>query len=449
MALSLAEVTLIERHKALYDKNQNSDELMLRYYLGRQRLEQLTLLRMVVPPSMREFTTIANWSRVLVGTKDSRQQVRALILPGEDKADPQLRAILDATNFDAHLSMFNRDRMIYGRAFMSVGSNEANESLPLIRVESPREMTAIVDVRTEVMLSACRFYGTDENGSGPTNVTLLLPNETIWVARDAKSGRWGEVDRDVHKLGVVPVIMHLNRRRSGGWVGESELTDLIPIVDAAAANLTFMQFAQAAHGAPRIYMTGVAKGDFIDKDGKPIPQFEAYWNALHTLTNPQAKMGQIPAADLKNFETAMDIYGRQASILTGFPARYFGLATVNPPSEGSIRADESQLVRSVESDNVQLGISVGWVGALALRFASGEWVQGNKVRSDFHDPATPTVAQREDALSKRKAQGVLSVRGYMTELGWSEARIQQELDWLAEEASSDPVIAAARALSGA
>lgn len=449
MALSLAEVALIERHKALYDKNQNSDELMLRYYLGRQRLEQLTLLRMVVPPSMREFTTIANWSRVLVDTKDSRQQVRALILPGEDKADPQLRAILDATNFDAHLSMFNRDRMIYGRAFMSVGSNEANESLPLIRVESPREMTAIVDVRTEVMRSACRFYGTDENGSGPTNVTLLLPNETIWVARDAKSGRWGEVDRDVHNLGVVPVIMHLNRRRSGGWVGESELTDLIPIVDAAAANLTFMQFAQAAHGAPRIYMTGVAKGDFIDKDGKPIPQFEAYWNALHTLTNPQAKMGQIPAADLKNFETAMDIYGRQASILTGFPARYFGLATVNPPSEGSIRADESQLVRSVESDNVQLGISVGWVGALALRFASGEWVQGNKVRSDFHDPATPTVAQREDALSKRKAQGVLSVRGYMTELGWSEARIQQELDWLAEEASSDPVIAAARALSGA
>jgi hypothetical protein len=42
--------------------------------------------------------------------------------------------------------MFNRDRMIYGRAFMSVGANEDNPELPLVRVESPREMVALVDV---------------------------------------------------------------------------------------------------------------------------------------------------------------------------------------------------------------------------------------------------------------------------------------------------------------
>jgi hypothetical protein len=28
--------------------------------------------------------------------------------------------------------------------------------------------------------------------------------------------------------------MHLNRRMSGSWVGESQMTDIIPLVDSAA-----------------------------------------------------------------------------------------------------------------------------------------------------------------------------------------------------------------------
>ena len=60
--------------------------------------------------------------------------------------------------------------------------------------------------------------------------------------------------------------------------------------------------------------------------------------------------------------------------------------------------------------------------------------------NEWFNPATPTVAQREDALMKRRSQGVLSRRGYMVELGYSEARIEQELQWLADEAT-DPILA--------
>ena len=81
------------------------------------------------------------------------------------------------------------------------------------------------------------------------------------------------------------------------------------------------------------------EGDFVDVEGKPIPQFEAYFDAIHTITNAQGKVGQLDAADLKNFETAMNIYGRQAAVSYGFPARYFGITTSNPPAEGAIRAD--------------------------------------------------------------------------------------------------------------
>lgn len=436
MALTPSEVEQIDWLKRDLDARNLDDELLLRYYRGRQRVEQLG---MAIPPTMRRFLVITNWCRTVVDTINSRQQVRSLTLPGEETANPQLRAIYDANNLGSHLGMFNRDRMIYGRAFMSVGANEDNAELPFVRVESPREMVAQIDRRKEVVTAAARFYGGSTARPGPTHVTLYTPEQTVWVER-GDDGRWYEVDRDAHGLGVVPVVMHLNRRMSGSWSGESQMTDVIPLVDAAARSLTNLQFAQEAHGIPRMYMTGVAKGDFVDADGAPIPQFEAYFDAIHTITDAQGKVGQLDAADLKNFETALNIYGAQASVATGFPLRKFGISAVNPPTEGSIRAEETDLVRSVEDQNEEVGTTLGWAAALMLRFATQREVEGNRVRVDWFDPATPTVSQREDALAKRRAAGVLSREGYWDELGWSEARKAKERAYFDAEAM-DPVTA--------
>ena len=432
MALSDDEVRLIQAHENDWSLRSTKDELLLRYYQGRQRVEQLG---MAIPPEMRRFLVVANWCRTLVDTINDRQQVRALSLLGEETADPHLSDIWDASNLSAHTAMFNMDRMIYGRAFMSVGANEHDEQLPLVRVESPREISAFIDKRRETLTSAARFYDPAEDDVRPRRVTLYRPDVTVWARRSSLG--WVEEDRDEHGLGAVPIVMHLNRRVSGAWSGESQMADMIPLVDSAARSLTNLQFAQEAHGIPRMWMTGVAKGDFMDAGGKPIPQFEAYFDAIHTLSKADAKVGQLTAADLKNFETALTIYAKQASTVTGFPARYWGMTTVNPPAEGALVADESNLVRSVEAQNEQVGMTLGWAGALALRFATGEWVTGNRVRVEWFNPATPTVAQREDALSKRRAQGVLSREGYWDELGWSEARKERERRYLAQERAED------------
>lgn len=441
MALSSDDIELIKKLRAQLRKTQRQDELLLRYYLCKQRIEHLG---MAIPPEMRRFLVIANWIRSYIDTINDRQQVRSLILPGEETADPMLRAIWDANNLTAQFSMFNRDRMIYGRSFMSVGTNEENEELPLVRVESPRQMAAIVDARLEKMVAAGRFYRSEGPGPRVQQVTLLKPNETIYA--EAREGNWVEVgERDVHNLGAVPVVMHLNRRMSGEWVGESQMTDLIPPVDSAARSLTNLQFGQEAHGVPSIWATGIAKGDFTDDKGQPVPQFEAYFDAIKILSSKDAKWGQFDAADLKNFETALNIYRTEAANVTGLPPRFFGLLSSQPPQEGGIKADEARLVRSIESQNTELGMSIGWVGGLALRFATGDWVEGNRVGADFFDPSTPTVSQREDALSKRLASGALSIEGYWDELGWSEARKSKEREYLRnqrEAEAADPVLMA-------
>jgi hypothetical protein len=439
VALSDDEIDLISKLRSQLDKSNRDDELKLRYYLGRQRIEQLG---MAIPPEMRRFVVVTNWCRTLVDTINDRQQVRSLILPGEETADPRLRAIWDANNLSAHVSMFNADRLIYGRAFMSVGTNEDEPELPLVRVESPRQMSALVDVRRERMIAAGRFYRSEGPGKKLSQVTLYLPNATVWAER--QGGKWVELDRDEHSLGVVPVVMHLNRRMSGGWTGESQMTDLIPLVDSATRSLTNLQFAQEAHGVPSIWATGVAAGDFVDDKGDPIPQFEAYFDAIKMLSKEGAKWGQFTAADLKNFETSLDIYRTEASTTTGLPPRLFGLLSSQPPQEGGIRADEASLVRSIESQNEQVGMTIGWAGGLAYRFATGDEVSGNRVRVDWFDVSTPTVSQREDALAKRHASGALSTEGYWDELGWSEARKAKEREYLRiqrEAEALDPIAA--------
>ena len=443
MALTTAELDLMAELKESLDRSAGDDERLLRYYRGTQRIEQLGL---AIPPSMRRFLVAVNWPRVVVDTIVGRQQVQSLVIPGEETDDAKMRAIWDASNLSAHLNMFNRDRCIFGRSFMSVGANERNPQLPLVRVESPREMAVKVDVRQEVALAAARFYGVDSRTDvGPTHATLYLPDETVWCAMGSRG--WVELDRNRHELGAVPVVMHLNRRLSAGWVGESQMTDILPLTDSAARTMTNLQFAIEAHGIPRVFMTGVSQGDFLDAAGRPIPKWEAYFNAIHTLTKEGAKVGQLEAADVSNFEKALDMYGKQAATISGFPARYFGLQTTNPPAEGAIRADEAQLIRSVETQNEEVGATLGWVGALALRFATGQWVEGNRVRVEWYDPATPTVAQRMDAIVKAKQSGILSREGAWDALGMSEARKARERAYFVAELN-DPTVQLARDLMG-
>ena len=314
-------------------------------------------------------------------------------------------------------------------------------------------MSALVDIRTETMIAAARFYRSIGAGAGgPEGLTLYQPDVTrfFWM----NSGTWVEEvgRRDEHGLGKVPIIMHLNRRMSGAWQGESEMTDIIPLTDSAARSLTNLQFAQEAHGAPRMFMTGVSRGDFIDpKTGELRPQWEAYWDAIHTITDKDAKVGQLNAADLKNFETSMEIYGKQAATVTGFPARYFGLTTTNPPSADAIRADESELTRTVEDDNDEVGMSLGWAGGLAYEFATGDEVEGNRVRTDWFDPGTPTTAQRTDAVVKLRQTNPPSIsrEGMWDELGWDEARKAKERAYLAAELEQDPELGLARQLATA
>jgi hypothetical protein len=399
------------------------------YYEGSQRLEHIGL---AVPPELRRFETVVNWSRVAVDSLEQRLRVKSFILPGEDTASDVLRGHWDANNLDSEAGLLHKDALIFGRGFVCVGTNPDDDEHPLVTVESPMELAALVDPRSRRIASALRLYGGSDQDPSPTLATLYLPDATLWLEKGASG--WADYDRDDHGLGRVPIVMFLNRRRTGVWSGESEMKDVIPLVDAAARSLTNLQIAGETHSVPQKYVLGMSRGDFVNPDGTPIPAWESYFSAIWANQNKDAKVGQFTASDLKNFHDTVNHYADLVASVTGLPTRYLGQSSVNPAAEGAIRADEARLVLNAEGKAASFGDGWAWVQGIAERIRTGEWPLANQIKTEWFDAGTPTFAQKADGVQKlHGGQPIMSREGAWDELGWSDARKERERGYFARE----------------
>lgn len=431
MALTQDEKDTIRGLEEQYRRQWVTDERNSRYYEGTQRLAQIGL---AVPPQLRMFEVAINWPRVVVETLEQRQDVKALYRAGEATADEDLLALYRANNLDADLPLYLRERYILGRGVISVGTNADDADSPLITVESPRDFVFDID-RPRRRIRAALQRVTDDMGRAIEGA-LYLPDETIYV-RWAGNNRWVETDRDQHMLGRVPLVLGLNRRRTGVWTGRSEMSDVIPLSDMASRVLTDEQLAVETLAVPLRYVFGVKKEDFVDAaTGKPIPTWEAYYGKFMAHANHEGKAGQLDGANLENFHNAITNLGKLCASVTGFPEKYWGIHTANPASEGAIRADESRLVKTVERKNVEVGVELAWAFGIAERLRTGVWPDGNRMYVEWHNPATPTFSEKADALQKL-AGGVpiLSREGAWDEMGWSEGRKEREREYFEAEST--------------
>ncbi|WP_423058697.1 phage portal protein [Brevibacterium linens] len=439
MAAPATATILSDEEKAVFAELRNEHEKhrsvmikMDRYYEGVQRLEHIGL---AVPPELRRFETVVNLPRIAVDEVERRLDVKSLMLPDDQIANEDLRVGWEYNDLDAQAPQAHKEAMIFGRSFVTVGSNEEDPDQPLMTVESPRHMSVKIDNRRRQMTAALRQYIDPERKTD--SATLYLPNTTIWLTRNNGS-RWDVTDRDDHNIGRVPVVMFLNRQRTGSWFGTSEMHDVLPLTDAIARSLTNLQIAAETHSVPQKYVLGMTKGDFVDKNGDPIPVWESYFSGIWAHANKDAKVGQFSPSDLKNFHDTVNHYMALAAAITGLPVRYMGQQSVNPAAEGAIRADEARLVKNTERKQVSFGASWGWSMSLRERFRTGEFPRNGRIRLEWYDAGTPTMAQRSDSIQKLSGgTPILSREGAWDELGWSEARKARERQYfIAQE--SDP-----------
>lgn len=390
------------------------------YYEGVQHLEQLGL---AVPEDLRQFVTIVAWPGTHVDAIEERCDVEGFRLPGQPEADKGLAEVWQANDLDDESQMAHTDSLVFGRSYACVGTNDDDDEMPLVTVESPLEMVHEWSSRKRTVTAAGRFYDDDSAGSKVVRATLYLPDATVWCLKGPHG--WEEEDRDDHELGRVPVVPLVNRGRLHKRFGHSEMGRIITLTDAAARALTIAQIATELMGVPTRTAAGLTQADFTDpKTGEALTQWEAYLGAVWATSNKDARFHQFDAADLKNFTSIVDHYAQLVAGVTGLPLRYFGQSTTNPPSAEGIRADEARLVKTCERKERAWGASWERVMRLVRLFQTGEDDPSlASMETLWRDPATPTRAQTADAAVKLHGEGIISKRQARRDIGYSSVQI--------------------------
>lgn len=411
--LSDDELALINMLRADMLRDRWALQLRDSYFNGEQLVRDLGIS---IPPQLKGLHTVIGWPRVGVESLEERLDLEAFRWKdGSDSSD--LDEIADANDLFDESSLAHLDALVYGREYLAVGSGDCGtpDCPPLITVESPLDMTLLWDARIRMGTAALRECRADsylESGPEERMIVLYLPDQTV-TALPSESGSWEVIDRDIHNLGVVPVVRMANRQRTADRVGRSEITpEVMSITDAACRRLMGMEVAAEFFGAPQRYILGAAESAFQDAEGNAKSAWETYIGRVLALERDEdgnvPAVGQFAAHDPTAMTRIIDLYARIMSAQFGLPPHMLGYTTDNPASADAIRSTEAKLVKRSERRIRRYGAAWQQAMRLALWVRDGEPPdKTRRIETVWRNPATPTVAAQADATVKLVQAGIL------------------------------------------
>ena len=405
LGLSDDESTLIDMHRAELMAARFPLELRDCYYNGEQVIRDL---KISIPPQLQGLHTVIGWPQIGVDALEQRLDIEAWRYAGAPEASDELEEIIEANGLLNESQLAHLDSFIYGRSYAAGGSSEDPEAPPVITIESPMDMTLDYDARLRAARSALRLYKVGDAQAA----VLYLPNQTVHV-QQSDSGGWEVTDRDMHDLGMVPVVRFANRPRAAERVGKSEINSAVMgITDAACRTLLGMEVAREFYGAPQRYILGASESAFQDAEGNAKNAWETYIGRVLALERDEdgeiPQVGTFAAYDPSAYTKIVDLYARIMATQLGLPPHYLGYTTDNPASADAIRSTEAQLVKRAERKQASLGGPWSQVMRLALLIWHGEVPdRARRIETVWRNPATPTMAAQTDATVKLVSAGII------------------------------------------
>jgi hypothetical protein len=353
-------IARFETHKPMLRDNKA-------YYESMRRPDAIGL---AVPKEMQKLLSHVGYPRIYVDAISERLELEGFRLGGDDDADNDLWDWWQANDLDIESPLGHSDALVHGRSYITIGApdpeldSDWDQSVPIIRVEAPTDLYAVIDHRTRCVLQAVRVvYELDQHQ--PTSVTLYLPNRTIAWSR---INEW-QVYQDVnHDLGVVPVVPITNRISMSDLYGTSQITpEIRAVTDAAARILMDMQGAAELMAIPQRLLFGVNPSDIGIDPATGASSYNATLAKILAFADPEGKAFQFAAAELRNFGDALDQLDRKAAAYTGLPPQYLSVTSDNPASAEAITAAESRFVKTCERKNLLFGGA--WEKAMRIAYA--------------------------------------------------------------------------------
>ncbi len=145
--------------------------------------------------------------------------------------------------------------------------SSADPRTPRISIETARQTAVERDAMTGEITVALKRWTEGGYGHavvfGPELITRWRTQDKLVEGSDTyeiPAGGWTRVETIENVLGVVPVVPLVNRPRLLSPNGETELSDIIGLTDAASKIVTDMLVTSEYAAAPRRWVTGMDIG---------------------------------------------------------------------------------------------------------------------------------------------------------------------------------------------
>lgn len=353
-----------------------------------------------------------NVPRVLVNALAERLRVQGFY--GLDVADDWNRLDLDQ-----RAGIVHREALTLGRSFVIVWADEHGN--PTATPESAHNVAVRRDPATGVVTAAAKRWVAD----GRAWCSLFTPDEVLVHVSKARvedpaalpATGWDTFETLDNVLGVVPVVPFINALRIGDGDGQACFEDALPLVDALNKTLADLMVGSEYYARPRRWATGIELVE--DETGEVDTPIDYEGERFLTAEAPEARFGQLPAADLTSYESAVAVLTAQIRTVTGLPEHALGIKSNQPPSADALRADEAGLTARAEAIQASFGRSWEQVARLLHAVRHGSDPQATRARIQWADPSTRSVAQEADAVTKLFQAGLLPADYALARLGYS------------------------------
>lgn len=359
----------------------------------------------------------SNYCRLAVTSIAERLRVSGFSRNGEPDAG-LWQTWLD-NDLDQMAGTLHREALALGTGYVIVWADESGQ--PAISVESAHQMSVLRDPGTRRVMAAVKRWSTAEGTEA-----ILYGSETITKYRsDSVNATAGSQFRVVetidNPLGVAPVVEFRNGDRLLD-AGVSELRDIMPLQDALNKLLADLMVGSEYYARPRRWATGIELEEDEEGDAaNPYPETDR----MMVAEEPDAKFGQLPAADLSSYDTGIKTIVSQIMAVSSLPGHYVGMTANQPPNADGLRAAEASLTARVEQRQHVFGRSWEKVMGLAHAVATGTDPARANVSVDWADPATRSIAQEADAVVKLYSAGLLPASVALARLGYTDAEVSQ------------------------
>ena len=335
---------LLRRATTTLDERAGVLDNLSTYYAGRQGAAFLS-------PSAREAignrlsALPVNLTRVAVDVLAERLQVQGFTV-GTDDAGAW--ALWRASGMVLGSSSAHLDSLLLGCGYVSVWADHTGA--PRIRAESPRNTTVTLDPTTGEPVSGVRRWYDREAKRGravvfePDRVTRLQTATEVAEGAGLPADGWTVVEVMPNALREVPITPLPNRPRADLPLGESEVNDVLPLVDAVSKLCQDMVVVSEAHSSPRRWATGMEVPEEPMRDRQGLPVLDEAGEPVMVAVNPftenparvwtsestETKFGEFPASSLTSFVEGVGLLLRQIAAVSAVPPAVLGLSRTPP-----------------------------------------------------------------------------------------------------------------------